>query len=80
MTSAAALRDLAETLDDPRGESLLYIAREVEDVVEALEAAESALDHARRTADPETRLVLRGAQLRAQRAIQATGGAALRRA
>ena len=79
MTSAAALRDLAETVDDPRGEALLEIAREVEDVVDALEGAESALDHARRTADPETRLVLSAAQTRAQRAIMRTEGAALTR-
>jgi hypothetical protein len=80
MSSAAALRDLAETLDDPRSETLLHVAREVEDVVDALMAAESALDHARRTADPETAIVLHGAQLRAQRAIQRTEGAAIRRA
>jgi threonyl-tRNA synthetase len=61
MSSAAALRDLAETLDDPRSETLLHVAREVEDVVDALMAAESALDHARRTADPETAIVLHGA-------------------
>ncbi len=79
MTAADTLRDLAETLDPRIGTVLLEVAREHEDVVDALEGAESAIDHARRTADADTRMVLHGAQLRAQRAIQATTGSALRR-
>lgn len=69
MSRAQELRDLAEVLGPPLDEALWAHARWVEEQTGALEAAESALDHARRTADPESARVIAAAQSRAQRAL-----------
>lgn len=71
MSVADTLRDLAESIGPPVDATLMECARQVEDQTAALEAAESALDHARLTADPETSRILIAAQHRAQRVLLA---------
>lgn len=66
MSGPHYLRDLAETFGPPIDAELLRIAQGIDDTLAALEAAESALDHARRTSDPDAARVLEQAQLRAQ--------------
>jgi hypothetical protein len=67
MSRTDELHALAADLGPPFSACLLEIAAVLGETIGALESAESALDHARRTADPEVARTLRSAQDRAQR-------------